>query len=111
MKIQRRIAPGNVGELALASAAIAGEGEAKAQEAYAWGQVGSSVANLGEQMVIRNDEAESSKALARATLEFASLEDQLSFEAHQQAGDFMSRDVHAGLAAARARREPEFEGR
>ena len=48
------------------------------------------------------------RALARSP--GASLEDQLSFEAHEQAGDFTSRDVHAGLAAARERRDPEFEG-
>ena len=40
----------------------------------------------------------------------ASLEDQLSFEAQEQAACFESRDVQEGLAAARARRPPKFEG-
>ena len=41
----------------------------------------------------------------------ASLEDQLGFEAQEQAACFESRDVHEGLAAARERRAPKFEGR
>ena len=41
----------------------------------------------------------------------ASLEDQLSFEAQEQAACFESRDVQEGLAAARERRPPKFEGR
>ncbi len=41
----------------------------------------------------------------------ASLEDQLSFEAEAQAACFESRDVREGLAAARERRAPRFEGR
>jgi enoyl-CoA hydratase/carnithine racemase len=41
----------------------------------------------------------------------ASLEDQLSFEASEQAACFESRDVHEGLAAARERRAAKFEGR
>ena len=40
----------------------------------------------------------------------ASLEDQLSFEAHEQAITFESKDVHEGLAAARERRAPRFSG-
>ena len=40
----------------------------------------------------------------------ASLEDQLSFEASEQAVCFESRDVQEGLAAARARRNPKFQG-
>jgi len=40
----------------------------------------------------------------------ASLEDQLSFEAQEQAACFESRDVHEGLAAARERRAAKFEG-
>jgi len=43
--------------------------------------------------------------------EHASLEDQLSFEATEQAACFESRDVHEGLAAARERRAAKFEGR
>ena len=41
----------------------------------------------------------------------ASLEDQLGFEASEQAICFESRDVQEGLAAARERRAPRFEGR
>ncbi|MEM7409274.1 MAG: enoyl-CoA hydratase-related protein [Myxococcota bacterium] len=41
----------------------------------------------------------------------ATLEDQLSFEAHEQAVTFESQDVHEGLAAARERRDPKFAGR
>ena len=41
----------------------------------------------------------------------ASLEDQLSFEAQEQAACFESQDVHEGLAAARERRTAKFEGR
>jgi enoyl-CoA hydratase len=41
----------------------------------------------------------------------ASLEDQLSFEAREQAACFESEDVREGLAAVRERRPPRFEGR
>jgi len=40
-----------------------------------------------------------------------SLEDQLSFEAEQQARCFESQDVHEGLAAIREKRRPSFKGR
>jgi enoyl-CoA hydratase len=49
------------------------------------------------------------RALARSAA--ASLEDQLSFEAGQQALCFESEDVQEGLAAARERRSPRFQGR
>jgi enoyl-CoA hydratase/carnithine racemase len=49
------------------------------------------------------------RALRRS--ESARLEDQLSFEAEEQAACFESRDVQEGLAAARERRPPKFEGR
>ncbi len=48
------------------------------------------------------------RALARSAQ--ATLEDQISFEASEQAICFESRDVQEGLAAARERRPPEFEG-
>ena len=41
----------------------------------------------------------------------ASLEDQLSFEASEQAICFESEDVHEGIAAVRGKREPSFRGR
>jgi enoyl-CoA hydratase len=41
----------------------------------------------------------------------ASLEDQLSFEAEEQARCFETRDAREGIAAARERRAPRFEGR
>jgi hypothetical protein len=40
-----------------------------------------------------------------------SLEDQLSFEAHEQALRFEPEDVREELAAVRERRKPEFAGR
>jgi enoyl-CoA hydratase len=49
------------------------------------------------------------RALARSAQ--ASLDDQLAFEASEQARCFESRDVREGLAAARERRDPRFEGR
>ena len=49
------------------------------------------------------------RALRRS--ETARLEDQLDFEAAEQAACFESRDVQEGLAAARERRPPKFEGR
>jgi enoyl-CoA hydratase len=49
------------------------------------------------------------RALARS--ESASLEDQLSFEAEEQAACFETQDVQEGLAAARERRAPRFAGR
>lgn len=48
------------------------------------------------------------RALARSAA--ASLDDQLGFEASEQARCFESRDVGEGLAAARERRRPRFEG-
>jgi enoyl-CoA hydratase len=41
----------------------------------------------------------------------ATLEDQLSFEASEQAVTFETEDVHEGLAAVQAKRAPKFEGR
>jgi enoyl-CoA hydratase len=41
----------------------------------------------------------------------ASLEDQLSFEAQEQAACFESRDVQEGLAAVKEKRRAKFEGR
>jgi enoyl-CoA hydratase/carnithine racemase len=49
------------------------------------------------------------RALRRS--ESATLEDQLSFEAEEQAACFESRDVHEGLAAVKDKRSPKFEGR
>lgn len=49
------------------------------------------------------------RALARSAA--ATLDDQLAFEASEQALCFESRDVEEGLAAARERRRPRFEGR
>lgn len=48
------------------------------------------------------------RALARS--DATSLQDQLSFEASEQAICFETRDVREGLAAARERREPKFRG-
>ncbi|MDJ0849377.1 MAG: enoyl-CoA hydratase/isomerase family protein [Myxococcota bacterium] len=48
------------------------------------------------------------RALARSA--GATLEDQLSFEAAEQAVTFESEDVHEGLEAARERRAPRFRG-
>jgi enoyl-CoA hydratase/carnithine racemase len=49
------------------------------------------------------------RALARSP--FASLDDQLDFEAEEQAACFETRDVQEGLAAAREGRAPKFQGR
>ena len=49
------------------------------------------------------------RALARTLM--ASLEDQLSFEAAEQAVCFESEDVHEGIAAVKEKRDPSFEGR
>ena len=49
------------------------------------------------------------RALARSAN--ASLEDQLSFEAEQQAACFETEDVREGLTAAKERRPPRFQGR
>ena len=48
------------------------------------------------------------RALARSA--GASLEDQLGFEAAEQARCFESQDLREGLAAARERRDPQFAG-
>ncbi|MDH3210878.1 MAG: enoyl-CoA hydratase/isomerase family protein [Myxococcales bacterium] len=49
------------------------------------------------------------RALARSP--YVSLEDQLSFEAEEQAACFETQDVREGLAAAKERRPPRFQGR
>lgn len=43
--------------------------------------------------------------------ETASIEDQLQFEATEQALNFESKDAHEGIAAVREKRAPRFEGR
>jgi enoyl-CoA hydratase/carnithine racemase len=43
--------------------------------------------------------------------ETASIEDQLQFEASEQARNFESADAHEGIAAVREKRSPRFEGR
>jgi enoyl-CoA hydratase len=43
--------------------------------------------------------------------ENASIEDQLQFEASEQAKNFESRDAHEGIAAVREKRAPNFEGK
>ena len=48
------------------------------------------------------------RALARSA--DSGIEDQLSFEAHEQAICFESQDVGEGLSAAQERREPVFHG-
>jgi enoyl-CoA hydratase/carnithine racemase len=48
------------------------------------------------------------RSLARSA--GASLEEQLHFEAHEQAGTFESRDAREGITALRERRAPRFEG-
>ena len=49
------------------------------------------------------------QALARSPV--ATLEEQLRFEAEQQARNYESRDLLEGIAAAREKRDPRFEGR
>jgi len=49
------------------------------------------------------------RALARS--EAASLEDQLQFEASEQARTFETRDAQEGITAIRERRAPRFSGR
>ncbi len=49
------------------------------------------------------------RALDRTHL--ATLEDQLSFEASEQADCFESEDVHEGISAVREKRDPKFQGR
>ncbi|MGH0038144.1 MAG: enoyl-CoA hydratase/isomerase family protein [Myxococcota bacterium] len=49
------------------------------------------------------------RALARSLS--ASLEDQLSFEASEQAGTFESEDAQEGIASVREKRAPRFTGR
>ena len=49
------------------------------------------------------------QALARSP--GATLEEQLRFEAEQQSRNYESRDLREGIAAAREKRDPRFEGR
>lgn len=53
------------------------------------------------------------RAVKQALLrtETASIEDQLQFEATEQARNFESEDAHEGIAAVREKRAPRFEGR
>ena len=49
------------------------------------------------------------QALRRS--ESSSIEDQLQFEASEQAKHFESQDAQEGIAAVREKRDPSFEGR
>jgi enoyl-CoA hydratase len=89
------------------------------EEAAALGMVNRAVAPervLGDTLELAREVAGSApiavagvkRALARSAA--ATLDDQLAFEASEQARCFESRDVHEGLAAARERRSPRFTG-
>jgi enoyl-CoA hydratase len=111
--------PRLVGEAAAAELLYTGR-TLTGEEAAALGMVNRAVAPervLPDALALAQEIAEAApiavagvkRALARSAA--ATLDDQLGFEATEQARCFESRDVHEGLAAARERRRPRFEGR
>jgi enoyl-CoA hydratase len=112
--LPRLVGPARAAELLYSARLLAGE------EAAAIGLVNRAVPAEQVMPVARELAAEFSamaplanravkRALARTA--GASLEDQLAFEAEEQAASFATHDAQEGLAAAKERRPPRFEGR
>jgi enoyl-CoA hydratase len=112
--LPRLVGPARAAELLYSGRLVTGE------EAAAMGLVNRAVAPERVLPAARELAAEfaaaaplANRAVKRALARTASatLEDQLGFEAEEQAACFATRDVQEGLAAARERRKPVFEGR
>lgn len=112
--LPRLVGPALAAELLYTSRSIRGD------SAPAIGLANRSVARhhvLATTLEIAREIAECSPPAVRATKRAltrsldASLEDQLGFEASEQAITFESEDVHEGLAAVQERRAPVFKGR
>jgi enoyl-CoA hydratase len=112
--LPRLVGPARAAELLYSARLLSGE------EAAAIGLVNRAVAAERVMPVARELAAEFSamaplanRAVKRALARTAgsSLEDQLAFEAEEQAASFATRDAQEGITAARERRSPRFEGR
>jgi enoyl-CoA hydratase len=112
--LPRLVGPARAAELLYSARLIAGE-EAAAiglvNRAVPADQVMPVARALAEEFAATAPLANRAVKQALARTAAASLEDQLAFEAEEQAACFATRDVQEGLAAAKQRRKPRFEGR
>lgn len=112
--LPRLVGPARAAELLYTGRVIDGS------EAARIGLVGEAVAAaevLPRALALAREIAASAPVAVRGTkqalrrTEGASLEDQLAFEAEQQAACYETGDLVEGIAAVRGKREPEFSGR
>ena len=111
--LPRLVGPALAAELLYTSRVVGGEEAARiglANRALPADKVLSAALSLAEEMAENAPLANRAVKRALARSDQASLEDQLSFEAAEQAATFESEDVHEGLAAIQERRTPRFRG-
>jgi enoyl-CoA hydratase/carnithine racemase len=112
--LPRLVGPAHAAELLYASRVISGEEAARiglVNRAEEPGNVLPAARELAAEFAAVAPIASRGAKRALARTEGASLDDQLAFEASEQAICFESEDIQEGLDAARARRAPRFRGR
>ncbi|MDG2052021.1 MAG: enoyl-CoA hydratase/isomerase family protein [Myxococcota bacterium] len=112
--LPRLVGPALAAELLYTSRIVGGEeaaGIGLANRAMPAQQVLPDAHAMAQEMAVCAPVANRAVKRALARSQEASLQDQLSFEAAEQAITFETEDVHEGLAAIQARREPRFRGR
>lgn len=112
--LPRLVGPAMAAELLYTSRLVAGEEAARiglANRALPAAEVLPAARTMAAEMAVCAPLANRAVKRALARSQDATLEDQLSFEAAEQAITFESSDVHEGLDAISERRDPEFEGR
>jgi len=112
--LPRLVGPGLAAELLYTSRILDGEEAARiglANRALAREEVLTTAQETAAQIARNAPLAVRAVKQALRRSEDASLEDQLQFEASEQAKNFESQDAHEGLQAIREKRDPDFKGR
>jgi enoyl-CoA hydratase/carnithine racemase len=112
--LPRLVGPGPAAELLYTSRLVDGREAARiglANRSLPAGEVLEAALGIAREIAANAPLAVRAVKRALFRSEQASLEDQLQFEASEQARHFESADAHEGLAAIREKRAPVFEGR
>ena len=112
--LPRQVGPAAAAELLYSSRLVSGDEALRlglANRCLATAEVVPAARELAAQIAVCSPAAVQGVKRALDRSLHASLEDQLSFEASEQAVCFESEDVHEGIAAAREKRDPSFQGR